>query len=50
MPLKQGSSTKTRETNIKREISAGKPIKQAVAIGYAVQREAKKGDGGGKKK
>jgi hypothetical protein len=49
MPLKQGSSTKTRETNIKREISAGKPIKQAVAIGYAVQREAKKGDSGKKK-
>ena len=31
--------------NIKKEIEAGKPIKQAVAIGYAQQREsiAKKG-------
>lgn len=49
MPLKQGSSTKTRESNIRREISAGKPVKQAVAIGYAVQREAKKADSGKKK-
>ncbi len=38
MPLKSGSSNKTRQANIKREIAAGKPIKQAVAIGYAVQR------------
>ena len=43
MPLKHGTSDKTRQANIKREIEAGKPIKQAVAIGYAVQREAKKG-------
>lgn len=42
MPLKHGTSDKTRQANIKREIEAGKPIKQAVAIGYAVQREAKK--------
>lgn len=40
MPLKSGKSNKTREANIKREIEAGKPIKQAVAIGYAVQRKA----------
>lgn len=45
MPLKHGSSNKTRQTNIKREIASGKPIKQAVAIGYSVQRKAK-----GKKK
>lgn len=42
MPLKQGASNKTRQVNIKREIAAGKPPKQAVAIAYAVQREAKK--------
>lgn len=42
MPLKKGSSDKTREQNIKREIEAGKPPKQAVAIGYAVQRKSKK--------
>lgn len=45
MPLKHGTSDKTRQENIKREIEAGKPIKQAVAIGYAEQRYeiAKKG-------
>ena len=40
MPLKHGTSDKTRQANIKREIEAGKPIKQAVAIGYAEQRHA----------
>jgi len=40
MPLKHGTSDKTRQENIKREIEAGKPIKQAVAIGYAEQRHA----------
>ena len=40
MPLKKGTSDKTRQANIGREIAAGKPPKQAVAIGYAVQREA----------
>ena len=42
MPLKKGSSNKTREKNIKKEIAAGKPIKQAVAIGYSEQRRAKR--------
>lgn len=42
MPLKKGTSEKTKQQNIKKEIAAGKPIKQAVAIGYAVQREAEK--------
>lgn len=42
MPLKQSSSKKARQENIKREIDAGKPIKQAVAIGYSQQRQAKK--------
>ena len=32
-----------RLLNIKTEIETGKPIKQAVAIGYAVQRRAKRG-------
>jgi hypothetical protein len=32
MPLKSGSSPKTVSTNIKREIAAGRPQKQAVAI------------------
>lgn len=42
MPLKKGSSNKTRGENIKREIASGKPLKQAEAIGYAVQRKSKK--------
>ncbi len=41
MPLKQGASDKTRNENIQREISAGKDPKQAAAIAYSVQREAK---------
>lgn len=32
MPLKRGSSRKTISANIKIEIAAGKPPKQAVAI------------------
>lgn len=43
MPLKKGSSNKTRSENIKREVQAGKPLKQAEAIGYAEQRRAKRG-------
>jgi hypothetical protein len=41
MPLKKGKSDKTRSENIAQEIKAGKPRKQAVAIGYAVQRRSK---------
>jgi hypothetical protein len=33
---------KALRANIKKEIEAGKPPKQAVAIAYSVQREAKK--------
>jgi len=40
MPLIKSSSKKARNINIKREIESGKPIKQAVAIGYDVQRRA----------
>lgn len=42
MPLIHGYSDKSRQKNIKTEIDAGKPIKQAVAIGYSEQREAEK--------
>lgn len=42
MPLIKSSSDSARQTNIKTEIHAGKPIKQAVAIGYANQREAQR--------
>lgn len=40
MPLIKSSSDKARQENIRTEIHAGKPIKQAVAIGYSVQRKA----------
>ena len=40
MPLSEGKSDKARSENIKREIEAGKPPKQAEAIAYSVQRKA----------
>jgi hypothetical protein len=40
MPLIKSSSKKARQANIKAEIDAGKPVKQAVAIGYSEQRRA----------
>lgn len=42
MPLKMGSSPKSMSYNIKTEMAAGKPQKQAVAIAYAKAREAKR--------
>ncbi len=42
MPLKKSKSAKAFKANVKAEIAAGKPIKQAVAISYAVKRKAKR--------
>ena len=42
MPLKKSTSKKAFEENIKTEIKAGKPQKQAVAIAYSEKREASK--------
>jgi hypothetical protein len=42
MPLIKSSSDKARQKNIEKEIASGKEPKVAVAIGYSVQREAKK--------
>lgn len=47
MPLIKSKSPEAFKKNIKAEIAAGKPQKQAVAIAYSVKREAKKADGGG---
>ena len=41
MPLKHGSSRKTISSNIRREIDAGKPQKQAVAIALNTARKGK---------
>lgn len=42
MPLIKSKTAAARQTNIETEIHAGKPIKQAVAIGYSNQREAQR--------
>jgi hypothetical protein len=39
MPLIKSGSKEARQANIETEIHAGKPIKQAVAIGYSEQRQ-----------
>lgn len=40
MPLKKGYGKKTIAKNIRTEMRAGRPQKQAVAIAYAVARKA----------
>ena len=42
MPLIKSKSDKAFKENIKTEIKAGKPVKQAVAIAYSEKREAQK--------
>jgi hypothetical protein len=42
MPLKKSTSKRAFKENVKTEIAAGKPPKQAVAIAYATKREAAK--------
>ncbi len=43
MPLKKSASKKAFKENVKKEIKSGKKPKQAAAIAYSVQRNAKKG-------
>lgn len=42
MPLKSGAGKKAFEHNIKAEVKAGKPIRQAVAIAYSKKRESQR--------
>lgn len=46
MPLIKGKSEKAFKSNIRAEVAAGKPVKQAVAIAYDVKRKAGKKEGG----
>lgn len=41
MPLKSGKSKGVFKSNIKAEVKAGKPKKQAVAIAYSMKRKSK---------
>jgi len=40
VPLKKSTSKTSFRKNVKAEIEAGKPVKQAVAIAYSVKRKA----------
>jgi hypothetical protein len=42
MMLKKSLTPKAFKENIKTEVKAGKPVKQAVAIAYSTQRAAAK--------
>jgi hypothetical protein len=42
MPLKSGKSKKVFSDNVRTEVKAGKPVKQAVAIAYSVKRRSGK--------
>jgi len=49
MPLIKSKSPEAFKKNIKAEVKAGKPVKQAVAIAYSEKREAQKKSPKGKK-
>jgi hypothetical protein len=43
MPLKKSTSKEAFRKNVSAEVKSGKPVKQSVAIAYAVKRAAAKG-------
>jgi hypothetical protein len=43
VPLKKSASKEAFRSNVKAEIKSGKPVKQSVAIAYAMKKEATKG-------
>lgn len=45
MPLVKSPSKEAFRANVKTEVAAGKPVKQAMAISYATKREAAKPKG-----
>ena len=47
MPLIKSKSDKAFKQNIRAEVKAGKPVKQAVAIAYSMKRSAQKMKDGG---
>lgn len=40
MPLKKSRSKSAFKSNVRAEVRSGRPVKQAVAIAYAVKRRA----------
>jgi hypothetical protein len=48
MPLVKSGSKSAMSTNIKKEVQAGKPQKQAVAIAYSVKNQSKRKDFSGR--
>ena len=42
MPLEKSKSKRAFKHNIRAEVKAGKPVKQAVAIAYSEKRRAKR--------
>lgn len=45
MPLIKSKSERAFKENIRKEVRAGKPVKQAVAVAYAVKRKAQSKNG-----
>ena len=46
MPLKKSTTKGAFKSNIRAEVNAGKPVKQAVAIAFSEKRQAAKGKKG----